>query len=119
MRQKDLDLIPSFTCIPGCHDCCGPHPWTKQEHERIWRWLQERGRPMLFARSWKETCPYADERGCSIYDVRPFLCRLYGVVPRMRCPHGRGPEKMLAEDQEARLVELYYQEFREWREAKQ
>lgn len=33
-----------------------------------------------------------DEGRCSVYDVRPMVCRLWGLVPSMRCPYGCKPE---------------------------
>jgi Fe-S-cluster containining protein len=34
-----------------------------------------------------ENCPYLDEqKACSIYPVRPFLCRIMGVCEDIPCP---------------------------------
>jgi len=41
-------------------------------------------------------CPYLTvQNRCSIYDVRPILCRLYGVTELQRCPFGCEPERIL------------------------
>jgi hypothetical protein len=56
------------------------------------------------------TCPYVVEHGggCAIYDNRPFLCRLFGTVESMPCPHGAGPEEMLSREDERELMKSYH-----------
>ncbi|EPM88043.1 hypothetical protein A3SM_05194, partial [Pseudomonas syringae pv. actinidiae ICMP 18886] len=37
-REKVRDLrrqIPSFDCVPGCHDCCGPVTTSSEEMSRL------------------------------------------------------------------------------------
>lgn len=85
--DEELDQIYSkipggFQCVPGCHECCGPVLVNKLEFERMG---SKRG-PL----GPKLECPYRDEQGCSVYENRPFPCRLFGVSVehRMSCPHG-------------------------------
>lgn len=40
-------------------------------------------------------CPYIGEPGCDIYHDRPIMCRLFGTVENLRCPHGYRPKKLL------------------------
>lgn len=42
-------------------------------------------------------CPLYDRiRGtCTVYDLRPIICRIYGVMEPLPCPHGCQPERML------------------------
>jgi Fe-S-cluster containining protein len=56
------------------------------------------------------SCPYVLENGggCAIYDNRPFLCRLFGTIPSMPCPHGAGPEQMLSLAEERALMHDYH-----------
>ncbi len=57
-------------------------------------------------------CPYVIEHGgCAIYDDRPFLCRLYGTVPSLTCPHGRAPAKMLSIGEERAFMHSYLELF--------
>jgi Fe-S-cluster containining protein len=98
--------LPAFECRPGCSDCCGPVPWSREEHERIAAWLAERGRPLLKATSL--ACPYVDEQNrCSIYPVRPLICRAYGTFKRLRCPHGCRPRQFVDSKDERRLMKRY------------
>ena len=36
------------------------------------------------------TCPFRDEKNkkCMIYDVRPIICKLFGVTKGMKCKNG-------------------------------
>jgi Fe-S-cluster containining protein len=33
--------------------------------------------------------------GCTVYEERPLICRLFGTTPKMPCPNGRRPENMI------------------------
>ena len=51
-----------------------------------------------------QKCPMLVDKRCSVYEQRPLICRLYGVVELMICPHGCQPERIL-EEQEARAIQ--------------
>jgi hypothetical protein len=129
--------IPTFQCIPGCTDCCGPVPSSREERraspqlmdlETVHDILEVLSKGGASAQelavapeitAWGKsgadclTCAYALEgTGCAIYDDRPFLCRLFGTVPSMPCPHGRAPAQMLSLSDERRLVRSYLELFR-------
>jgi len=104
-----MTAIPTFACIEGCTDCCGPVPFSNAERAAvearysIMSWEKIDGMNFLTGALQTGTCPFA-QSGCQAYDLRPIICRLYGAVdhPRMRCPHGCGPEtKMYLTDAEA------------------
>lgn len=102
-EEKDIkslrDQIPEFECIPGCTDCCGIVSFSPYE----WNTLLIHQQHTTFA------CPYiaGDNGGCSIYDDRPIPCRLFGTVPRLACPHGKGPAQMLTHSQEENILNQY------------
>lgn len=53
-------------------------------------------------------CPYRGKlTGCTVYELRPFVCRVYGVVPGLPCPHGCTAIVPLTKDEEAKLKEAY------------
>jgi len=93
LRKK----IPGFKCKPGCYDCCGPIPFTR------WEWKQVKDK----RKATSLTCPYASDKGCAIYEDRPIMCRLYGTVKGLECPHGCAPEKMLSPEKEHRIIDKY------------
>lgn len=83
--------LPCATCKA---ECCGPVPITAVAFARIETFteamsaedkkrlgLQERG---------ELDCGFLDmdTHRCSIYAARPAVCRLFGKVEGMPCPHG-------------------------------
>lgn len=90
--------IPSFQCKEGCSDCCGPVPFSN------WEWEQVKDQKLTTSL----TCPYATKNGCEIYEQRPILCRLFGVVEKMKCPYGCGPIKLLTKKKEGEIIDKYH-----------
>lgn len=99
--HKDLYAqIPTFQCIEGCTDCCGPVPFDKFE------W----GQVKVKKKAKDLNCPYSSAGYCSIYDHRPFICRLFGTAPEephLRCPHGKQPIVPLPPSQARALTDQY------------
>lgn len=92
--------IPEFRCIEGCTDCCGPVPWS--EHE-----LRAAGLPAIPPERPDKVCQFSLRGRCDIHDRRPLMCRLYGTVEDLRCPHGRGPLKLLSVEEGHGIVRRY------------
>lgn len=91
--------IPSFQCKQGCTDCCGPIPFSKSEWERVEDKREATG----------IDCPYSTTGKCDIYEMRPFICRLFGATddPKMQCPHGCGPKSPLTAKYAQNLTDQY------------
>jgi Fe-S-cluster containining protein len=105
-------LIPTMQCKPGCRECCiefGVPSRTKIEDERLKLFLREHG--MERKQAVGTTCPYVSDLGCSVYPVRPFTCRLYGVSPNYRCKIGVAPLNLLHPDEEDDLFYHYQSNF--------
>jgi hypothetical protein len=93
--------IPKTHCRRFCSQCCGPVVFSRLEWERIPDPLRKNATSLI--------CPYSGELGrCEIYDLRPLLCRLYGVVERMYCPHAN-PERILTKGEEDAILATYAQ----------
>ncbi len=105
-------LLPDFQCLPGCTECCrsiGAPSRTELEEKRIRAYIKKQGiRP---GRRRDNSCPYVSEGGCAIYPVRPFICRLYGTSPNYLCKMGVRPVRLLHEDEEAEIWNLYRSNF--------
>jgi hypothetical protein len=96
-----LSGLPAFECKEGCFDCCGPLELSRLEYMRC---IQASGRTAKDVKRQMQnnikqgiyTCPLLDTetKQCSVYAVRPAICRLFGVVDHelLRCPHGYAPE---------------------------
>lgn len=82
--------IPKMECVKGCVRCCGPFRstfWLPVEAENINAFFREHDMEERKASSDLVRfllCPYIDDDRCSIYPVRPVVCRLYGVVERAK-----------------------------------
>lgn len=100
-----MAIIPTMLCKTGCNDCCGIVPFSKKEKEKVqvradmqgvsWEpfheaFLPSKGEDTLTCVFWRD--------GCSIYEDRPMICKLFGAVdtPRLTCPHGCGPDKKIS-----------------------
>lgn len=85
-------LIPDFEC-KHCHNCCGPIIWFKPEDVVIRGYLFKHKinfKP-LSTDEFKQNdmiCPFLKNDKCSIYPVRPLVCRLQGVEKNLVCIHG-------------------------------
>lgn len=89
--------IPDMADCRGlCHDSCGPLVMTRRERQIA----AEHGvaipsgaegmRLISADADWR--CPaLTDENRCAIYAQRSLICRLYGTVENMKCPHGCVP----------------------------
>lgn len=87
LREK----IPSFECVPGCHDCCGPVTTSSEEMSRLPRKTEAEQEAALN----EFNCVHLGPKGCTVYSERPLICRLFGTTPKMACPHGRRPDQMI------------------------
>jgi len=93
-------LVPNFNC-DRCGQCCGPIHWGLSEDIIIREFLKENKREYI---KWNEDdyinnelrCPYynREKNICTIYQVRPLICRLQGVVKELPCPN-KIPNKIL------------------------
>lgn len=82
--------IPTVACRGLCQASCCPIGDFATPVERA-RIEAKAGYAMngAAARAGGEPCNMLSPTGtCSVYNVRPTVCRLYGVDEGMRCPHG-------------------------------
>lgn len=82
--------IPSFECVSGCHDCCGPVTASSTEMAR----LPVKSEAVHEAALADLRCPHLGVNGCEAYEERPLICRLFGTTPSLPCPNGRAPTRM-------------------------
>jgi Fe-S-cluster containining protein len=95
-----LASIPVCECKPGCSACCGPVMMSRLEWERICARLGYTPKGSLESL----TCPMLVDGKCSVYDIRPAICRLFGTIKdKMVCPEGCAPARKIG-DAEARVI---------------
>jgi hypothetical protein len=81
--------IPDFNC-QHCHECEGPIIWFKPEEINIREYLDKNSLEYII---WSTEefqknnmkCPYLKKGRCSIYPVRPIVCRLQGNIAELPC----------------------------------
>ena len=109
MSDRDVDAevaalyarIPKIECRQKCQVYCGAivqlGAYAAAERPGVERALRDLQiiRP---AEASPLTCRALDAHGrCAIYAARPAICRFFGVVEGMECPHGCEPEHVLSE----------------------
>jgi uncharacterized protein len=91
-----LARLPTVECKGLCTEACGPVAMSKPEWERIIRRLGHapRGDTSL-------VCPMLDRASgrCTVHDIRPTICRIWGVVRSMPCPFGCVPSRWLSDEE--------------------
>lgn len=89
--------IPSIDCQRQCQSACGPIEMTYVEWQRIIGKLGYEPKKHFnpFVRDGM-TCPMLQGGLCSVYAMRPVICRLWGVTETMPCPWGCKPERVLS-----------------------
>jgi len=90
--------VPSVTCKGLCHDQCTLIPVARAERQAI---ADHTGRRVKTISDMKQAtmrpaddgiaCRYLKKSRCTIYEVRPMICRLYGAAVGLECPHGCRP----------------------------
>lgn len=96
--QKLYEKIPPFRCKDGCVRCCDN--WIQFAPEEA-----ERCGGFDFV---ERTCPKLDkEKRCTVYENRPFICRLFASSEILPCPYGYGPEHPLSEEETRALLREY------------
>lgn len=110
--------LPSVMCKGLCHDSCGVVPIAPAEREAMAKFTGRKVKVMpdivinLHAKHRvlrpKDpsdlTCPYLKQNRCSVHPVRPLVCRMYGVVTGMPCPHGCVASSEPLTDEQAHVV---------------
>jgi Fe-S-cluster containining protein len=113
---KELyDSLPALNCKGLCQDSCHISESVVAPIERL-RITERSGSEPVFpsdeaimAESRGEggctQCPLLSLGSCSVYHVRPLLCRLWGAVddPLMRCPYGCKPDRYMTNVETQRL----------------
>lgn len=101
--------IPDAGCKGLCVANCGPILCSPRERAEIKKWTgedimewAEQPGPVAIRVS---PCRFLLAGRCSIYSMRPAICRLFGVVddPMLKCAHGCKPARLLS-NQESRAV---------------
>lgn len=99
-------IPPMANCRGACADSCGPITMSIAERERIRRdgGVDIPPQEDLLASGCLD-CPALTVTGrCSVYSIRPGICRLWGAVPSMPCPRHCQPVGGMLDDQTGAMI---------------
>lgn len=82
--EKLYATLPVITCQGLCQEACGPLMMSKLEAIR----LHDAGHEVSAPISKDCECSLLVEEKCSAYDIRPAICRLFGLTEDLQCPFG-------------------------------
>jgi len=121
--QAVYDHLPRINCKGLCHASCGPIPVFAAEvdsmaaatafpvRSQLATLPEPKDSFVLLPRFEDEddnpnaNCPLLRHNRCTIYEQRPFICRIYGTSEGIRCPHGCEPEWVLSREEAATLID--------------
>lgn len=91
--------LPALNCRQLCGAWCGPIKVGPTEWPRMVAAFGSEPSARSLVVSMR--CPFlASGHSCSVYPVRPLICRLWGMVEGvMACPHGCTPSRWLTADE--------------------
>lgn len=107
--QAIYDDLPRIDCQGACHAACGPIDMTGLERRRIAR-VTGVDIPKLTSvfssvRVEGYRCPALGMMGsCTVYEVRPLVCRIWGLTKRLPCFAGCRPQRWLSEPEAYELM---------------
>jgi Fe-S-cluster containining protein len=80
--------IPKALCPANCGRCCGILYPSLAELTNIKQWCHQHNIAYKdFNITLDLDCPYLGiDKQCTIYSVRPYLCRIMGVSTELSCP---------------------------------
>jgi Fe-S-cluster containining protein len=104
--QDIYNSMPTIECQGLCQECCGPIAVLPAELQKITESKQSVPTIKVVSEWGNLTCSALNDKGrCSIYENRPMICRLYGLVQAMACPYGCKPSRWVSDREAAILIE--------------
>ena len=109
--DKIYKKLPKLNCKGLCTESCSLIKVGELERKRIKEFLgndpfipQEDFLQTIMSMKKEEwACKLLKDGKCTVYNIRPLICRLFGLVKKMECPFGCVPERWLT-DEEARSM---------------
>lgn len=92
----------SINCISGCNACCGPVPINDTEAS-----ILNIPNANIIPTKPDLTCIFSSPSGCTVYNDRPLLCRLYGITEHMPCGKNIKSTKSLTNRETNKIMRDY------------
>lgn len=108
-REQQLDALyaelPTIECRDGgCWQSCGPVPMTGVERQRI----VDEHQVQVAAGPDGTCCALTPLLRCGVYQVRPLICRIWGMTRSLPCPSGCRPSRWLSDDEADEFIARAY-----------
>lgn len=118
--QSLLNKIPNSNCEGKCQESCGPIIVSRIENRSIEKYCKENKtkfkafptklNPLELLKHIQDPssctlCHYLKNNKCSIYKVRPAICRMWGTVKEMPCEWGCKPDKIMSTQESFEILE--------------
>jgi Fe-S-cluster containining protein len=105
------DRVPVIDCIGVCRHTCTVIEMSQREHQRIAERGVQLAQPAHRVDFAEPTpCPALGAFGqCTVHDIRPMVCRIWGVVEDLSCPHGCTPAEYLTHAEAMELMAASYE----------
>jgi len=97
--DKLYKQLPKINCKGLCSESCGPIAASEFEVKRL-----EIAANHPLSVDDELTCSMLKDKRCSVYEHRPMVCRLFGLVKKMICEHGCVPERRLTDPEVDRFM---------------
>lgn len=108
-QDRALDALyaelPAIECAGLCWDSCGPIDMSAAERTRIARVSNMDIPRGNFLRDGPSLCPALTIfKRCSVYEIRPLICRIWGLTKMLPCSYGCRPDRWLTEPEAYELI---------------
>lgn len=100
--------VPTIDCQGFCWDSCGRIGMSRAEDARIVRETGVQIPDGTRAAGPAVCVALTMLRRCSVYEIRPLICRLWGVIKSMPCTFGCRPERYLSDAEAYELIAQAY-----------
>lgn len=120
--KKIYKKLPNIECKGLCHEACSVIAVKPIEHQTITNRIgfdpfqsrqqlnitQNVPEYIMGANSGCLKCPLlSSDNKCTIYDIRPLICRVFGLTKKLACPFGCMPDEWLKDSEVKKmLIEL-------------
>ena len=95
--------LPKLDCQGLCTGACGPLLIERHEFRRL---TEANNGQKPFFDAFKSRCSLLVDGKCTQYDIRPSICRLWGLIKdELECPYGCVPERWLSNEEARRFTE--------------